>query len=87
MHISNGKINNICVVLQTSPVHLGINGDDDGNSSLNSSGDCFDDSTLYPPAKRQRRDSFQNYLEYPKGNLIGITHIIAAEIYFHILLL
>ncbi|XP_033738957.1 grainyhead-like protein 2 homolog isoform X4 [Pecten maximus] len=49
---------------KSSPVN-GILQDDDGNSSLNSNGDCLDES-MYPMAKRQRRDSFGQYADYPK---------------------
>ncbi|XP_069126198.1 uncharacterized protein [Argopecten irradians] len=49
---------------KSSPVN-GILQDDDGNSSLNSTGDCLEDA-LYPLAKRQRRDSYGQYADYPK---------------------
>ncbi|XP_062592697.1 protein grainyhead-like isoform X2 [Saccostrea cucullata] len=45
---------------EKSPSRLSLNGmEDDGNSSLNSLGDSFDD--IYPPLKRQRRDSYESY--------------------------
>lgn len=46
---------------EKSPSRLSISGlDDDGNSSLNSLGDSFDD-VLCPPFKRQRRDSYESF--------------------------
>nr|XP_022317386.1 protein grainyhead-like isoform X2 [Crassostrea virginica] len=48
-----------CKKVETSPSRLSLSGlDDDGNSSLNSLGDSFDD-VLCPPFKRQRRDSYE----------------------------
>ncbi|OWF54580.1 uncharacterized protein LOC110443256 isoform X2 [Mizuhopecten yessoensis] len=49
---------------KSSPVN-GLLQDDDGNSSLNSTVDCLEDSG-YPLAKRQRRDSYGQYMDFPK---------------------
>ncbi|XP_048759800.1 grainyhead-like protein 1 homolog isoform X2 [Ostrea edulis] len=46
---------------EKSPSRLSLNGlDDDGNSSLNSLGDNFDD-VMCPPFKKQRLDSYDSY--------------------------